>query len=215
MTKRIRYFLPFALMLLLGFGLVGCEAEEEEPEEEEPPPPSAGEIERAFVETYEGLPDEIGDEQMEETLNEVRETRGEYQATENWAEGRRRAIEEFEDMARRADDRELWTWLIFADEALKTLDPDHSRFDRLRERAEIQLRRPEVEITGFYEDHDTGQETVFMNVYLPEEDREERVQVRPGEEFHGLRLRDIIGRNRGVELEYLEANEIFEVMHRE
>ena len=118
-------------------------------------------------------------------------------------------------MARRAEDQELWTWVIFADEALKTLDPDHSRFDRLRERAEIRLRRPEVQITGFYEDHETGQETVFMNVYLPEENRRERVQVRPGEEFHGLRLRDIIGRNRGVELEYLEANEIFEVMHRQ
>lgn len=215
MTRRIRYFLPFALMLLLGFGLVGCEVEEPEDENEEPPPPSAGEIERALNQTWAQLPDEIGDEQMEEALANLRQTRGEYQATPHGPEGIQRVINELEDIVRRAQDQEAWTWVIFADEALKTLDPDHSRFDRWRERAEIQLRRPEVQITGFYEDHETGQETVFMSVYLPEENRRERVQVRPGEEFHGLRLRDIIGRNRGVELEYLEANEIFEVMHRQ
>ncbi len=215
MTKRIRYFLPFALMLLLGLGLAGCEIEEPEEENEEPPPPTAGEIERAFQQAYQDFPDEIGEEHIEEALNSIRQARSEYQATENWAEGRQRAIQEFEAMARRAEERELWKWVIFADEALKTLEPNHSRFDRLRQRAEIQLRRPEVRITGFYEDHETSQETVFMDVYLPEENRRERVQARPGEEFHGLRLRDIIGRNRGVELEYLEANEIFEVMHRQ
>ena len=215
MTKRIKYFLPFALMLLLGLGLVGCEVEEPEDEEEEPPPPSAGEIERALTQTWEGLPDQIGDEQMEEALSNLRQTRAEYQATPHGPEGIQRAVNELENIVRRAEEREAWTWVIFADEALKTLDPGHSRFDRLRERAEIRLRRPEVQITGFYEDHETGQETVFMNVYLPEENRRERVQARPGEEFHGLRLRDIIGRNRGVELEYLEANEIFEVMHRQ
>ena len=215
MTKRIRYFLPFALMLVLAIGLVGCDIEEEEEEEEEPPPPTAGEISRALRQTYEGRPDHLSEEEMEEALQELRQTRAEYQGTPHGPEGIQRAVSELEEVVRRVYDLELWSWVVFGDKALKVLDPDHTRFNRMRERAEIQMRRPEVQITGFYEDHDTGQETVFMNVYLPEQNRSERVQVRPGEEFHGLRLRDIIGRNRGVELEYLEANEIFEVMHRQ
>ncbi|MFO7775819.1 MAG: hypothetical protein R6W89_08485, partial [Candidatus Hydrogenedentota bacterium] len=144
MTKKTRYFLPFALMLLLGFGLIGCEAEEEEDDdEEEPPPPTAGEIERALVQIWEPTSLEIDEGRREELLEEVRQTRAEYQATPHGPEGIQRAIRDLEDRVRRAEEQELWSWVIFAVQALKTLDHGHSRFHRLRERAEIQMRRPE------------------------------------------------------------------------
>ncbi len=215
--------IAYLLVLLVAMPLVaGCEAfEEEEPEEEEPPPPSAQEIAGSFRQAYASLQQNymhrearIPESQKNEALQQLQSARSQYAGTENAPEGMRRAAGEVEDLIRQANEQEAWSLVIFGVQALQVLDPGNERYERLAERAQLHLNRPEVEIRGFYTDQETQQTMAFMNVYLPEEDRQERVQVSPGEEFLGLRFDEIIGRNRGVRLEYLATNEIFEVTYR-
>ena len=70
-----------------------------------------------------------------------------------------------------------------------------------------QLNRPQVKVTG-----NTTMDGVtiwFLQLYLPETKTTESVQVRQGDEFHGLRFVDTLGNNRAIELEYLKLNERF------
>ncbi len=216
-------YLPRILAVLLVLTLLaGCAPEPEpEPEEEEPPPPSAGEIASDLRGAYSSVQQQymragarVPEDAKERALQDLRSVRNEYRNTENGPEGISRAAGDIEDMIREANDREAWSLVVFGVEALKVLEPDNERFDRYADRAQLQLDRPQVEIRGFYTDQETGQTMAFLEVYLPAEDRRERVQVAPGEEFLGLRFDEIIGRNRGIRFEYLATNEMFEVSYR-
>lgn len=216
--KRVKWI--WLAAVFMAFVMVGCEIEEEE-EDEEPPPPSAAEISGAIRQAYQGLNQYnqrfagIPQEEKQEALQGVAQARSQYQATPHGPEGISQAAQELEGLIREARNNEAWDLVVFAVDALQTLEPGNTRFERDRERAELYRNLPQLEITGFFDDPDTGAVTVFMNVTLPQQGRTEQVQARPGDEFHGLEMREIIGRNQGIRVEYLPTGDEYEVMMRQ
>ncbi len=106
----------------------------------------------------------------------------------------------------------LWEHVLTYCEAHVILNPDSHKFDRVKEKAVAELRKPRVTIEGFFFDGNTGQTSVFMDFYLPIEKVTHREQVRVGEEFYKCRLVAIIGNNQGVTMEYLETGQTFDIL---
>ncbi|NLT61324.1 MAG: hypothetical protein GXX88_11815 [Candidatus Hydrogenedentes bacterium] len=101
----------------------------------------------------------------------------------------------------------MYEVLFAACDLLEVLEPENPMIARYRQQAHDQLNRPQVKVTG-----NTTMDGVtiwFLQLYLPETKTTESVQVRQGDEFHGLRFVDTLGNNRAIELEYLKLNERF------
>ena len=97
-------------------------------------------------------------------------------------------------------------------DAPPNITPGSRRFNRTRDKAVVELRKPRVTIEGFFYDGKNDQTSVFMNFYLPMEKVTYREKVRVGEEFYGLKMVEIIGRSQGVTMEYMETDETFDVL---
>ncbi|MCC6694116.1 MAG: hypothetical protein IT365_00670 [Candidatus Hydrogenedentes bacterium] len=99
---------------------------------------------------------------------------------------------------------------------IRTIDPDNPRLARHEEWATIEKNRPVVMLRGWYEDRESNPPTVnaFLEVYLPETGEVQHLRVREGEEFLGLKFHKIIGKRRGMRMEYLRTGDLFEVYMR-
>lgn len=98
-------------------------------------------------------------------------------------------------------------------ELLELVSPDNTRIDRFRLWATVQLNRPIVAIRGWYEplEVDLPIVYVFVKVYLPESNEVVSMRVREGEEFLGLKFLKILGKKKGIRLEYKATGDVFEV----
>lgn len=98
-------------------------------------------------------------------------------------------------------------------ELIESIDPDNTRIDRFRMWATVQQNRPIVVIRGWYEplDVDLPIVYVFVKVYLPESNKVETRRIREGEEFLGLKFLKILGKKKGIRLEYKATGDVFEV----
>lgn len=98
---------------------------------------------------------------------------------------------------------------------IEIIEPDNSKLPRYREWASILLARPDVTIRGWFEFGEPryGDDEIYvlLEVRLPATGEVERVQVREGEEFLGLKFHRIIGKKRGILLEYLATGDRFGV----
>jgi hypothetical protein len=103
--------------------------------------------------------------------------------------------------------------VLFLCELLETLDPDNTRLDRFRMWATVQENRPIVLVRGWYEplDVDLPIVYVFVKVYLPESNSVVSKRIREGEEFLGLKFLKILGKKKGIRLEYKATGDVFEV----
>lgn len=212
MYKVLAYSLLCMLVLVM---FVGCgEEEPEEPEEPPPPPPpTASEIHQEMRSAIGVLwRGGLSENDREEVVQKLTQVRNQYQQEENAPEAFRRLENDITELIPQARDADRWGIVKGAAMAYKVMNPNSDRYDRLEERADMYLERPQVEVTGFM--NVDGDLYTFMRVTDPVTNEVNTYRVREGEEFHEtekygitLRLLRIIGNQSAVELEYVPIQE--------
>ncbi|MCC6487868.1 MAG: hypothetical protein IT364_10245 [Candidatus Hydrogenedentes bacterium] len=203
----MKRFAVLAVLCLVA--LVACKKDPPQPPTPPPPPPPTAEaLEQRVMEKVEPLmADPLNGKAMTETLSkEVASLKTEL----NGASAQARLKNQFIDKLKEAHQAELWDSVVNLCDAVDILDPGNTRTSRYRQRAMDEKSRPVVTMTGVFELD--GVTTVFLEIYLPLENRTIDKQVREGEEFEGLILEKIIGNNQGVRLKYLKTDTSFDVM---
>jgi hypothetical protein len=118
-----------------------------------------------------------------------------------------------EQTAMRYRGQERWQETLAACEAFETLRPGSIYLRPMKSEAEVHVKRPTVHVEGFLGDIEREDVYAFLRVTDPITGKVENVQARPGQEFCGLRFDKIIGRQKGVRLEYLAIpGEFFDVL---
>lgn len=204
------------IVLLVAF-LAGCEKEAEEVvEPAAPPPPTPLEIADEFFATTglnapppaPGTPLPPGYAQR--FVGVVKNFR---QANASGAEGKGAIT----IVSRKIDERItgfervfLWEWVLAYSDGHVALHPDSTKWAISRERAIVALKKPKVTIKGLPEV--LGEKVALLDFFLRAEGKRYSERLRIGDEMHGLKFVKVIGRDRGVMMEYLETGETFEVM---
>lgn len=134
----------------------------------------------------------------------------------NTEEGRKalRLVEaDLEEKLRAAKEAQYAALVMLLCDLIEELDPGTSKLARYREWAELERNRPVLVIRGWFQDMESpGQPIyVFLEAYLPATNEVTNVRVREGDEFLGVKLLGIIGKRRGLDLEYLATGERFKV----
>lgn len=210
-----RFAIALAILLVL---FVGCPAEEEEePTEGEPPPPTPEEIaakitnEIGFNNPLPAPGSVLKKEDGDRWLSKVRSAYAQNSRTPEGKKALRMILSKIDERARYAEQIEGWKYVLVYCEAHDVFNPGSTKFDRLKKRADVELRKPKVRIKGLPE---AQGEVVAMLVFtFPLTGQSiDDIRMRVGEELHGLRLVDVVGNNKGLIFEYLETGETFEVL---
>lgn len=213
----IRRGVSLLAVLAIAFFAAGCE-EKPPPEPETPPPPTPQEIAAKIVSDLQlksPLPapgSTMPRNASQKFINTVRTAKSQNSASDDGKQALAFVSQELDRRLRTLESQELWEHVLTYCEAHLIFNPGSRKFDRARDKAVVELRKPKVTVHGFYIDGNTNQTAVFMDFYIPTEKKTYREQVRVGEEFYGLKLVEIIGNNQGVTLEYQETDETFDVL---
>ena len=196
--------------------VAGCKKEEPPPPPPPPPPPSAEQLREEALKNLAdilmvGMP--VTSDVVKMRIND---TKAKLRAEVNGDRAIRLITSDVREALKSAKDAEAWDSMIVLGDAWETLEPQDSRIERYREQALGEKNKPKVTVKGFYEDVNTREVTVFLEVFLPDKYEVKTVQVRQGDEFvDTLKFVDIVGDRKGVKLQYLPTGEIFEVLLRE
>lgn len=210
-----RYMVPLALLAVV---LVGCESEsvKEEPVIEEPPPPSPQEIAEQVIQAN-GLRNpipapgfELPPGAGEAFLGRLRSAYAQHSATPEGREAMKIVSRAIEDRLRGMEQAGHWESVLVLCDAYESFNPGSTKYNRMRENATVQLRKPRITKLNFFQDGPRAQ--AWMDVYLPLEKKTYLEKRFVGEQFLGLELVEIIGNLQGVRLKYLETGETFDVM---
>ncbi len=100
---------------------------------------------------------------------------------------------------------EFWEHILTYTDAFAIFQPTSKKYERVKEKAMRELRRPRVTVKGLPEVE--GHKMAFLNIYIPltSETFNERLSI--GEEAHGIKVLGVFGNDRGVRLEFLETGE--------
>lgn len=104
----------------------------------------------------------------------------------------------------------LWEWALVYIDADSALNPGSEKWASTRERAILALKKPKVTIKGLTEV--LGEKVVLLDFALRAERKHYSERLRIGDEMHGLKFIKVVGRDRGIIMEYIETGETFEVM---
>ncbi len=131
------------------------------------------------------------------------------QGSENGKQALKMIAHEIETIIQKGRDQERYPLVLGAIAGYKVLEPIGVTMQRLKDRAELEVKRPFITIKGFLDDKATGETYVFLLVERANEDFElhpvlQKEPVRKGEEFHDCRLVDFVGDKKGVTLEYIK-----------
>lgn len=149
----------------------------------------------------------------EQVLAGLREAKAKHQGSDAGKEALKQFSHEIIEMVRQAREADRWGLVLAGVDAYEVLNEPSPRMERLRKRALIHFNRPRVAVKGYFDDLAMGEVYAFLQVSMRDKDEVHMVQVRPGDEFLGLRFIDFVGNKKGVELEYLKApNDTFKVM---
>jgi len=220
---RWRGFAATSVGLLMVILCLGCQ------EQAPPPPPTPApapepspekiksEIDSVLAPMQASLanPDAApySDELKNAVLGGLQTARTKNQASENGKQALAMVARDLETIISKARDAKQWRLLMGAIEAYEILSPGTTKMNRLKERAQLYLSRPIVTVQGFMKDPEKKDTYAFLQVKLQPSNEVKAVQVRPGDEFFGLRFVDIVGDNKGVRLEYLAIpGDTWEVM---
>lgn len=100
---------------------------------------------------------------------------------------------------------QLWEHVVAYTDAYARLDPDAKKFDEMRAKAEVELRKPRVKVTGLPQVN--GHQVAMLSIYIPLTSETHKETLSVGEEMHGVKFLGVFGENRGVRLEYIETGE--------
>ena len=144
---------------------------------------------------------------------QLQELSKKYGSVEHGKEALRRVQYKLEDLLIVGRDLPNAPLVSFLCELLETVDPDNSRLDRFRMWATVLQNRPIVLVRGWYEPLDVELPVVyvFVKVYVPGSEEVVSKRIREGEEFLGLKFLKILGKKKGIRLEYKATGDVFEV----
>jgi len=110
-----------------------------------------------------------------------------------------------EDRIAAYEQAKFWEHVLTYTDAYAVFQPESKKYEQLREKAMVEMRRPRVTVKGLPEVD--GQKIAMLSIYIPltSENFEERMSI--GEEVHGIKFLGVFGKDRGVRLEYLETGE--------
>ena len=111
---------------------------------------------------------------------------------------------EIAELGKEASADERWKLALFCVDAHDTLSMESVLLGRISERAEKMLEQPTVRVRGFLEDGVDKTLYVFLEIVDRRTGEVKKVQAREGEEFNGLRLIKVLGRNKQVRFEYIK-----------
>ncbi len=205
-----------AALVIAASGCDDCRERLKPPEPEPEPPQTKEEVLAEIRPVIEPLRNSVRtgaaslpDADREQMMWNLRNAIVAHGDTEYGREALRELGYEIMDVAKRAGMLEHHWLVLTCIDAIELLAMGSHLLDRLGERANVMLERPAVRVRGFLDDHEKSDTYVFLELINRRDGMVERVEARIGDEFHNLRLVDIIGRNRGVRLEYLRVPGLF------
>lgn len=136
-----------------------------------------------------------------------------YHGTQEGKEALRNVVRHLEDVLKVAREAQNGLAVLLICDLIRIVEPNNSRVVRYEEWATIEKNRPVVMLRGWYVDENFDPPIInaFIEVFLPETGEVEHLRVREGEDFLGLKFRTILGKRRGMLLEYMKTGDLFEV----
>lgn len=108
------------------------------------------------------------------------------------------------EMGKQASTQERWRLALSCVDAFDILQMESLTVSRLGDRAKNMMEQPTVRVRGFLEDKEKDSLYVFLELVNRKTGEIEKVQAREGEEFEGIRLLKVVGRNQKVRIEYIK-----------
>lgn len=142
-------------------------------------------------------------------LDLLRREKARLQGTEDGDKSLAIVARKVDERVRQYERAELWEHVLTLTDAHLIFKPGSPKFNHTRDKAQVEIRKPRVTLKGLPEID--GRKTVILSFYLPMTNKTYSERMTLGEEMHGARLLSVIGKDRGVRMEYLETGEIFEV----
>ncbi|HOZ47345.1 MAG TPA: hypothetical protein PLO37_18980 [Candidatus Hydrogenedentes bacterium] len=140
-------------------------------------------------------------------LDKLKAAKAKHSAIYNGEVALSQLAREIEGVLDQAKEKKMWPLVCTSCEAYDILDPGNTKTKRYMDRAILELKRPKVKVKGFFQDEQNNDVYVFLDITLFGQKEAQTLRVRQGEEFldppYTLRMRSIIGNNKGVRLEYL------------
>ncbi|HOZ46163.1 MAG TPA: hypothetical protein PLO37_07260 [Candidatus Hydrogenedentes bacterium] len=150
----------------------------------------------------------IDDAAKAQVMNAIREAMRLYSEDDNGRIALARVADEVRQTIRDARVANKWELVLSGTEIFSVFRRSEFFINFYTELAMKELARPQIELKGFMDDHEKNTTYIFLDIRVRGEDESVRMQVREGEEFldppHTVRLDRILGKNRGVRLEFLE-----------
>lgn len=203
-----------AVLVLLTFVALGCnQAPPEPPQKAPPPPPPPPSADELYSEAMTQLGQVLiptNCENKQAVQGAVKQVQSKLRSQLNGDAAMLRIANEIQEQQKAAFENENWDMVLTLGHAVEIFYPDSSRAKMYHSRALAEKRRPKVNLKGFAEDEENDVTYALLEVYDPETKKTEHMQVRPGEEFKGLRFDKIIGRNSGIVYTYLETGQKYE-----
>lgn len=207
------------LMLVLAVCvMIGCEQAPPPPPEKAPEPEKTPEqivelIKKDMAPIEQAFSTGISDTVREEVVGKLRAAKTQYQSTENGLIALERITGDIDGYVRRAKEERRWRLVLTCVDVYEVLQQGSTKYQRLRNVADLQLKKPRVKLKGFFRDVGSNDQLyVFVEITNPVTNEVFQEQMREGEEKHGLRFSRIIGNQQGVEFEYLAIpGDYFEV----
>ncbi len=231
--QRFIYVFIFITIGTISISTINCsKPAPPPPPPQEPPPPSPEQILSEMRSAIQPWIDAITNntrlpqDQQDTIVNNLRSVKAKYSAIDNGKIAMSRIAPDIEETIRQARDKQRWALVIAGINIYDVLRPGSSASDgkyaRLKERAELMLSRPRVEVTGFLQAENDLY--VFLSVTDTKTNKTETFKVREGEEFYEpinpqtkqkqsakLRIVRVIGDQQSVELLYIPANDTWVV----
>lgn len=110
-----------------------------------------------------------------------------------------------DDRIRALNDAEMWEYVMLYTDAYARLDPQIAKYEDMRAKAMIELRKPRVTVQGLPEV--AGHKVAILSIYIPISSETFQETLSVGEEIHGIKFVSVYGDNRGITYEYLETGE--------
>lgn len=220
MIKHIALRLSLLAAVAMLAALSGCEDEAKRKKtgrdaQEELPPPTPEEVAQKIISDAlldapiprkgTSLPPTV----RRTMLDLLRREKTRLQGTEDGDKALAIVASKVVERVRQYERAELWEHVLTLTDAHLIFDPGSKRYNYTRDKALVELRKPRVTLGGLPEID--GRKTVILRFYLPMTNKTHSERMTLGEEMHGTRLLSVIGKDRGVRMEYLETGEVFEV----